>query len=498
MREKLGSRFGFLMLAAGCAVGLGNVWRFPFIVGQNGGAAFVAVYLLFLVILGFPLLVAELAIGRNAKSGISSALPKLAKRNNNFWRIAARIIFAGNFVLMIYYTDVAGWLVKYSCDYLSGGINLADGETFAVHFSSVTADSMKCGMYMVGVVAAATLVCLMGVVKGVERVTKILMISLLTLLCILAFKSLSLPNAAEGLKFYLYPDWAKFMEHPWRGIMEAMGQAFFTLSLGIGCMTIFGSYIERRHSLVKEAALIIVIDTIVALLSGLIVFPVCLSYGVEPSSGPGLIFIAIPEVFSRIAGGAFWGFCFFLFLAFAAFTTIIAVFECLIGGLCDEFVSSSNRSIVSSLHRSAVSSFHRFTVSSLINDTNDQTIKQSNDQTIQRSNDPTIQRSNDPTIQRSTVSLMVGVMVAVAALPCVIWDKVLNWEDFAVSQIWLPLGALMQCIFVAWGVGWGWRRFQGEASWGSGPFLPTWARPHMRYVIPLLILAVIIVGLAAK
>lgn len=447
MREKLGSRFGFLMLAAGCAVGLGNVWRFPFIVGQNGGAAFVFVYLLFLVILGFPLLVAELAIGRNAKSGISSALPKLAWRGKGFWRIAARIIFAGNFVLMIYYTDVAGWLVKYSREYLGGGINLAIGDTFADHFSAVTANTSSCGLYMAGVVAVATLVCMAGVVKGVERVTKFLMVSLLALLGILAAKSLSLPNAAEGVKFYLYPDWAKFMAHPWRTIMEAMGQAFFTLSLGVGCMTIFGSYIDRRHSLVKEAAWIIAIDTIVALLAGLVIFPACLSYGVEPSSGPGLIFIALPEVFSRMSGGAFWGFCFFLFLAFAAFTTIIAVFECIIGGLCDEVSSSKFR----------VSSF-----------------------------------------SRKSVSLAVGVAVAVASLPCVMWDKVLEWEDFAVSQLWLPLGALVQCTFVAWGIGWGWRRFQGEASWGRGAFLPTWVRPHMRYVIPLLILAVIIVGLIAK
>ena len=434
------------MLAAGCAVGLGNVWRFPFVVGQNGGAAFVIVYLAFLLILGFPLLVAELSIGRNAKAGISSALPALARRNKPFWKIVARIIFAGNFVLMIYYTDVAGWLVKYACDYLRGGIALPDGATFAGHFTAVTHNEASCTMYMVGVVATATLVCLAGVVKGVERVTKFLMVSLLALLGILAAKALTLPGAWDGVKFYLYPDWAKFLAHPWRGIMEAMGQAFFTLSLGIGCMTIFGSYVERHHSLVKEAALIIAIDTIVALLAGLVIFPVCLAYGVEPSSGPGLIFIALPEVFSRMAGGAFWGFAFFLFLAFAAFTTIIAVFECLIGGLCDE---ASN----AKLSRPAV---------------------------------------------RRIFTAVVGFDVMVASLPCIMWEKALGIEDFAVSQLWLPIGALVQCIFVTWGIGWGWRRFQGEASWGRGAFLPTWVRPHMRYVIPVLIIVVIIVGLVAK
>lgn len=446
MREKIGSRFGFLMLAAGCAVGLGNVWRFPFVVGQNGGAAFVIVYLAFLLILGFPLLVAELSIGRNAKAGISSALPSLARRNTGFWKVVARIIFAGNFVLMIYYTDVAGWLVKYACDYLGGGIALPDGGTFSGHFTAVTDNDTSCTLYMLGVVATATLVCLAGVVKGVERVTKFLMVSLLALLGILAAKALTLPNAIEGVRFYLYPDWGKFMEHPWRAVMQAMGQAFFTLSLGIGCMTIFGSYIERRHSLVNEAALIIAIDTIVALLAGLVIFPVCLSYGVEPSSGPGLIFIALPEVFSRMSGGAFWGFSFFLFLAFAAFTTIIAVFECLIGGLCDEARALK-------LSRPAV---------------------------------------------RRIFTAIVGVAVAVASLPCIMCEKVLEWEDFAVSQLWLPLGALVQCIFVTCGIGWGWRRFQGEASWGAGAFMPTWARGHMRYVIPLLIIAVIIAGLVAK
>ena len=435
------------MLAAGCAVGLGNVWRFPFVVGQNGGAAFVAVYLAFLAILGFPLLVAELAVGRGAKAGISAALPKLARRGSGFWRVAARVIFAGNFVLMIYYTDVAGWLVRYACDYLGGGVAAGDGG-FAARFAAVRADGTGCAAYMAGVVAASTLVCLIGVVKGVERVTKFLMVSLLALLGILAAKALSLPGAAEGVRFYLQPDWAKFMEHPWRATMAAMGQAFFTLSLGVGCMTIFGSYIERRHSLVKEAALIIAIDTVVAVLSGLVIFPACTSYGIEPSSGPGLIFIALPEVFARMAGGAFWGFCFFLFLAFAAFTTIIAVFECLIGGICDETAR--------------------------------------------------LARGGTPQSTRRTVSVAVGLAVAAASMPCVIWEEVLGWEDFAVSQLWLPLGALVQCVFVAWGVGWGWRRFQAEASWGEGPILPTWARPHVRYAIPLLILAVIIVGLTAQ
>lgn len=429
------------MLAAGCAVGLGNVWRFPFVVGQNGGAAFVLVYLAFLAILGFPLLVAELAIGRGAARGLGTAMPRLAASCKPFWRRLALTVFAGNFVLMIYYTDVAGWLARYACDYATGAMSIlgqSQTENFAKHFETVRQSRLHCALWMAGTVAAAALVCRAGVVKGVERVTKFLMISLLALLGALAAKALTLPGAAEGVRFYLYPDWAKFMEHPWRAILEAMGQAFFTLSLGVGCMTIFGSYIPRRHSLVKEAAWIIAIDTLVAILAGLVIFPACISCSISPSSGPGLIFIALPEVFSRMAGGAFWGFVFFLFLGFAAFTTIIAVFECLIGGLCDEQAAPG---------------------------------------------------------RRGAISLGVGAAVALASLPCILWQPVLGWEDFAVSQLWLPLGALAQCVFTTCRAGWGWKGFRDEASAGAGAPMPQWMRLHMTAAIPLLIIAVILAGI---
>ena len=428
-RARLRSRLGFLMLAAGCAVGLGNVWRFPFVVGQNGGAAFVLVYLLFLALLGFPLLTAELAIGRAARRGISGAMRGLAPpRARGFWTVAGRIVFAGNFLLMLYYTDVAGWLVKYAGDYLRGAER--------TDFAALVADPATCAGYLALAVAAAVSICSLGVQNGVERATKAMMIALLALLGVLAAKSLSLPGAAEGLKFYLAPDWGRFWAHPWRAVFDAMGQAFFTLSTGVGCMTIFGSYIGRERSLATESAWIIAIDTFVALLAGLVVFPACASFGVDVTSGPGLIFVALPKVFASMSGGRVWGFVFFLFLSLAALTTIVAVFECLIGGLTDELGRS-----------------------------------------------------------RTRTALAVGAGVAALSMPTVLFGPVLEWEDFAFGQIWLPLGALLICVFVTRGVGWGYGPFSEEASAGEGMRFPAVFGTLMRVFVPLLILTTMAAGL---
>ena len=428
-RARLKSRLGFLMLAAGCAVGLGNVWRFPFVVGQNGGAAFVLVYLAFLVLLGFPLLTAELALGRASRQGISGAMRELAaERHRRFWSVTGRVIFAGNLLLMIYYTDVAGWLLKYSGDYLRGA-----GQT---DFAALVADPAACTGHLALVVAAATAVCMLGVQNGVERVTKAMMVALLALLGVLAAKSLTLPGAAEGLRFYLAPDWTRFCAHPWRAMFDAMGQAFFTLSTGVGCMTIFGSYIGRERSLATESAWIIAIDTFVAILAGLVVFPACASFGVDVTSGPGLIFVALPNVFAHMAGGRVWGFVFFLFLSLAALTTIVAVFECLIGGLVDELGRS-----------------------------------------------------------RRAIALAVGAAVALLALPTVFFEPVLGWEDFVFGQFWLPLGALMICVFVTRRFGWGYGPFEREASAGEGMRFPSVFGAMMKLLVPFLILATMAAGL---
>lgn len=425
MREKLSSRLGFLMLAAGCAVGLGNVWRFPYVVGQNGGAAFVLVYLVFLALFGFPVLLAELAVGRGGAAGVAGAFRALGGKA---WGRIGLAVFGGNLLLMVYYTDVAGWLLKFTESYAASGAPPA--------FSALVADRPTCLAAMLAAVGAATGVCALGVQRGVERMTKWMMVSLLVLTGFLAAKSLTLPGAADGLAFYLKPDWTPFLERPGRVVLEAMGQAFFTLSIGVGAMTIFGSYVGRGESLVKESFWIIAIDTFVAFSSGLVIFPACATYGVDVAAGPGLIFAALPKVFAAMPGGRFWGFVFFLFLSLAALTTVIAVFECLIGGLVD----LTRRS-------------------------------------------------------RRVVAPAVGLAVALLSLPCVFCDSALDWEDLVFSKIWLPAGGLSFMAFVSWRIGWGWDAFREEASAGRGAGLPGWTRPLFRYVVPAMIIVVIIGGM---
>lgn len=434
MRERLASRFGFLMLAAGSAVGLGNVWRFPYVAGRNGGAAFVLVYLAFLALLGFPLLCVELGIGRGANRSLPAALAALAPpRLSKPWGRTGAVLASGCFVLMIYYTDVAGWLLRYTADYA----RLSPPGDPAAAFASLASERGVSAAFTACAVAGATAVCTAGVVKGVERATKFMMVSLLALLGVLAVKSLTLDGAAQGLAFYLRPDWSRFMEHPVSAVFDAMGQAFFTLSLGIGSMTICGSYTGKDDSLVKEAAIIIAIDTFVALLSGLVVFPACAAFGVAYGEGPGLIFVALPKVFAQMACGALWGFLFFLFLAFAAFTTVVAVFECLIAGLMDSLG-----------------------------------------------------------MRRLPASLLVGAAVCALSMPCVLFDGVMEWEDFAVSQLWLPAGALCQALFVSSSsLGWGWDAFAAEVSAGRGWAMPRWMRRHVAFAVPVLVLAVLLGGL---
>ena len=416
------------MLAAGCAVGLGNVWRFPYVVGKNGGAAFVLVYLAALAVLGLPLLAVELGIGRGGGHGIVVSMRTLGRRLPRFWWWTGIALFAGDLLLMLYYTDVAGWLVRYAGAYIS--------STRPPDLAAFRQNDLAEASLMLATVAAAAGVCMAGVVRGVERVSKVLMVSLLVLISIVAVRTCLLPGAERGLSFYLRPDWSEFMRRPLSVVLDAVGQAFFTLSVGIGAMTVFGSYTGRDRSLAGEAVWIVVVDTFVALVSGLVVFPACAAYGVDPSSGPGLIFAALPEVFSRMPGGGFWGFLFFAFLVAAAFTTVIGVFECLIGG---------------------VSEIWRF--------------------------------------GRRRAAALVGVAVAVGSMPCVLFDSVLGWEDFAVSNIWLPVGALAQCVFVVSPWGWGWSGCRAEISAGRGISLPGWMRWQYAIVIPALIVLILVAGL---
>ena len=452
-RERLQSRLGFLLLAAGCAVGLGNVWRFPFIAGANGGAAFVLLYLVCLLLIGYPLLTAELAIGRGGKSGVVGALTALAfKPFKPFWHGAGWLVYLGNFLLMMYYSSVTGWLLYYFARYAVTGLPDATPEATLACFNGMLARPATCAVAMCAGVAIASCVCAVGVRRGVERVSKWMMLALFALLAVLAVRALFLPGARAGLAFYLKPDFAALMRHPLQTLFCALGQAFFTLSVGVGCMVVVGSYVGPERSLASESLVIIGLDTLVALLSGLIVFPACFSYHVDVGQGPGLIFVALPNVFANLPFGRLWGMLFFLFLALAALTTLVAVFECLTAGLIEEFG-----------------------------------------------------------LARRKAALSVGVLVALLSLPCVfgfnLWKRIqplgrgstiLDLEDFIFSQFWLPLGALALTVFCVFTAGWGWPRFRRETRRGTGFGLPSSCRNYMRWILPLIVLSILLAGAIQK
>ncbi len=448
-RETLSSRLGFIMLSVGCAVGLGNVWRFPYITGQYGGGMFVLLYLVCLLLLGLPLLLAELSVGRGGGANLVGSVRNLAATRKNLWVLPFKAVFTGNFILMTYYTVVSGWLLAYTVYYLTDSIGKCrtPGE-FGTLFSQLTASPVESGLYMAFTVLISALICSLGLQKGVEKCVKNLMFTLFVLLIVLAGYALTLPGAKEGLSFYLKPDWAKFSQNIGQTIFAAMGQAFFTLSIGVGSIAIFGSYINKERSLPGEGVTIVSIDTMIALLAGVIIFPCCFSFGVNPGAGPGLIFVSLPNTFAQMTGGRWWGVLFFIFLSVAALTTVVAVFENLIAYFMDEW---------------------RFS--------------------------------------RRKASWIVGGAVALCSLPCVlgfnVWSKfhplgkestILDLEDFIVSQNLLPLGAVCLAIFCSARYGWGWQNFITEANTGKGLKFPGALRWYFRYLLPLLVLSVMIVG----
>ena len=448
-RETLSSRLGFIMLSVGCAVGLGNVWRFPYITGQYGGGMFVLLYLVCLLLLGFPLLLGELTVGRGGRANLVGSVKNLAPSRKKLWALPFQVVFTGNFLLMTYYTVVSGWLLAYTVYYLTGHMaKFSTPAEFGSLFGQLTAAPVESSLYMAATVAVSALICSLGLQKGVEKSVKGLMFTLFVLLVVLAGYALTLPGAKEGLSFYLKPDMTKFTQNISQTIFAAMGQAFFTLSIGVGSIAIFGSYINKEHSLPGESAAIVSMDTLIALLAGVIIFPCCFSYGVNPGSGPGLIFVSLPNTFARMPGGALWGALFFIFLAIAALTTVVAVFENLIAYLMDEWHLSRRKS-----------------------------------------------------------SLIVGIAVGLCSLPCVFgfnfWSKfqplgkgtaILDLEDFIVSQNLLPLGAVCLAIFCSSRYGWGWKNFIDEANTGKGMKFPRFLRWYFRYLLPLLVLAVMAVG----
>ena len=451
-RESLNSRIGFLLLSAGCAIGLGNVWRFPFITGNYGGAAFVLIYILFLIILGLPVLIMEFSVGRAAQRGVGHAF-RLLEPAGSQWHLAGYMGVLGCFLLMMFYTTITGWMLSYCWYALHGDLSGLTPAQIGTFFETMLQNPYSMTGWMGLTVFIGTLICMVGLRKGVERITKFMMACLFLIIFILVVRAVTLPGAMEGVRFYLMPDLDRLFEQGVGTVVfAAMGQAFFTLSVGIGSMAIFGSYIGKERSLTGEALSILGMDTLVALLAGLIIFPACFAFGVNADSGPGLVFITLPNVFNSMPGGEFWGLLFFVFMGFAALTTVIAVMEGIIAYPMDGWGWS-----------------------------------------------------------RRKAASVVGVLLFFASLPCVlglnVWSdiqplgpksSILDLEDFIVSNNLLPLGSLIFVLFCCSRRGWGWDNFIHEANSGTGLRFPEKTRFYITYILPCIILYVFVQGYINK
>ncbi len=446
-REHLGSRLGFLLLSAGCAIGIGNVWKFPWMTGQYGGGAFVLIYLLFLLVLGVPVLTMEFAMGRAAQKSPLKMYQTL--KPGSKWGWHGYVCLLGNIVLMMFYTTVSGWMLQYFVDTARGVFVGLDTAAVEAKFGEMLASPGTMTVYMAIVVVLGFSIISIGLQEGLERVTKVMMLALIILMLLLSFHSMTLPGGGAGLRFYLVPDFAR-MKSIGIGnvVVGAMNQSFFTLSLGIGAMAIFGSYIGKERALMGEAVRVSLLDTLVAMCSGLIIFPACFAYGVDVNSGPALIFMTLPNVFNHIALGRFWGSLFFLFMTFAAFSTVLAVFENIV---------------------SCVSELTGWS--------------------------------------RKKTCLVCCIGIFLLSLPCLLgynlWSNVrpiaghdiLDSEDFMVSNVMLPLGSALFVLFCTARYGWGWKNFMAEANEGTGLKVAQWMRPYMTYVLPVIVFVIFIVGL---
>ena len=446
-RESFKSRLGFLLIAAGCAIGIGNVWRFPYIAGNYGGGVFVLFYLIFLVILAVPVLTMELAIGRASRKSTVSAYNELEKPGQK-WHIHGGFALAGNYLLMMFYTTVAGWMLSYMVKFIKNDFAGLDTAGVGQVFNDLLANPVEMGAWALFTVIFGFFICSRGLQKGLERISKGMMVALLLLIVVLAIRSMMLKGASEGLEFYLKPDFGKMKEYGvLNTLVAAMNQSFFTMSLGIGAMLIFGSYMSKDHALLGEAGRIAVLDTFVAFTSGLIIFPACFAFGVNPDQGPSLIFVTLPNVFNAMGGGRFWGALFFLFMAFASLSTVLAVFENIIACFMDKWNMS-----------------------------------------------------------RGKACLINGILIAILSMPCVlgfnVWSdftiagkNILDMEDFAVSNILLPVGSLVYLLFCVSRVGWGFKNYQSEANTGTCAKIPNWIRGYVTFVLPVIIAVILILGL---
>ena len=448
-RESFRSRLGFLLVSAGCAIGIGNVWRFPYVTGENGGGFFVLIYLICLLVMGVPVLTMELAVGRAGKKSAVLAYKNLEKPGQK-WHIHGWFCLIGCFLLMMYYTTVTGWMVNYFGKFLSGAFHAGmDTESVVGEFGAMLSNPGEMTLWTELVVVAGFLICSFGLQNGLERVSKVMMLALLALIVVLAVHSLTLPGAAEGMKFYLLPSMDSIRKNGLGTIIAAaMNQSFFTLSLGIAAMEIFGSYMSDSHSLPGEAVHICALDTFVALMAGVIIFPACFSFGIETGSGPALIFQTLPNVFVNMAGGRFWGALFFLFMIFASFSTVLAVFENIIAVCMDTFGLSRKKAVAINF-----------------------------------------------------------ILLALLSLPCVfgynIWSDlhliggrdVLDTEDFLVSNLLLPIGSLVYLLFCVSKWGWGFDKYIAEVNKGTGIRLSPKLKPYFQWILPILILIILVQGL---
>lgn len=451
-REKFSSRLGFILISAGCAIGLGNVWRFPYIVGKYGGAAFVLLYLFFLLILGLPIVIAEFAVGRASQKSVAKSFDVLEPEGTK-WHWYKWGAIAGNYLLMMFYTTIAGWMILYCVKMAKGDFAGLNAEAVQGEFVSLTQDPLLMTVCMIIIVVLCFTICACGLQNGVERITKVMMLCLLGLMIVLAVHSVFLKGGQEGIVFYLKPDFHRLVEAGLgEAVFAAMGQAFFTLSIGIGALAIFGSYIGKERRLTGEAISVTVLDTFVALMAGFIIFPACFAYGVEAGSGPSLIFITLPNVFNAMAGGRIWGFCFFLFMSFAAISTVVAVFENIMAFAMDMTGCS-----------------------------------------------------------RKKAAICNGIAIVILSMPCILGfnilsgfeplgagSNVLDLEDFIVSNNILPLGSLVYLLFCTTKYGWGFEKFSEEANTGEGIRLPKVVRGYMTWILPLIVLLIFVQGYVSK
>ena len=447
-RERFQSRLGFLLVSAGCAIGIGNVWRFPYVAGQNGGGLFVLFYLLFLLTMGVPVLTMELAVGRASRKGAVQGYQALEKPGSK-WHIHGWFCVAGCYLLMMYYTTVAGWMLDYFVRFLTGSFTGLDAAAISGAFGQMLQSPAEMTLFMALVVVLGFAVVSFGLQKGLERISKFMMTALLLLILMLAVNSCLLPGAGEGLSFYLLPSLSRAMEQGlFSVITAAMNQAFFTLSLGIAAMEIFGSYMTRENTLTGEAVRICLLDTFVALMSGLIIFPASFSFGVQPDAGPSLIFVTLPNVFAGMRGGRFWGTLFFLFMTFASFTTVISVFENLIANCIDMFGFSRKKAVI----------------------------------------------ANCVFLLLASMPCLLGYNV-LSGVHLIGGRDVLDTEDFLVSNLLLPLGSLVYLLFCTTRWGWGFDNYLAEANAGEGLKLSAKLKPFFQFVLPALILLIFISGL---